>query len=107
MNKIFIGISALLIGANTFAAGFEKSVLWSAKWASLAGNAASGVTGADSVYYNPAGLAAGANNELSLNFSPTYSQFKGPIPVSNVQVTGKKICHQFSEHSSLTSLMRS
>ncbi len=90
MNKIFIGATLLLVSAQSFSAGFEKSVLWSAKWASLAGNAAAGVSGADSVYYNPAGLAEGANNELSLNFSPTYSQFKGPIPVSNVQVTGKK-----------------
>jgi long-subunit fatty acid transport protein len=74
-----IALSLLVTSTSAFSAGLEKTVMWSGKWAPLGGAAASGVTGAESLYFNPAGLAAGKGIELSGNFSPILSKFSAPI----------------------------
>jgi long-subunit fatty acid transport protein len=60
----------LLLPTLSFGAGgYEKPALWSAKAASM-GGAVGSQTGADSLYFNPAGLVA---NQLNLH----YAQYKG------------------------------
>lgn len=74
-----LGACALLIGAQAFAAGFEKTVTWSGKHAGQAGIGIATVAGPESLYFNPAGLASGTGTEMSLNFSPVFGQFKAPF----------------------------
>lgn len=73
---------AVLGSSGAFAAGFEKSMTWSGKAVGQGGAVVGSVKGAESIYFNPAGLATvpGKNGEVSLNFSPTFSKFKGPAP---------------------------
>lgn len=72
------------------AAGFEKGLMWSGRYAGLAGTTTSYVDGAQSLAFNPAGLAVSEGYitgwtdkrlgpELSLNFSPTAARFRGPL----------------------------
>jgi long-subunit fatty acid transport protein len=58
----------------------------------MAGAAASHVEGAQSLLFNPAGLAAGdrLGLELSGQFSPTFGAFNGPITTPGVRVDGKR-----------------
>jgi long-subunit fatty acid transport protein len=70
---------AVLASSPAFPAGFEKSIMWSGRWAPLGNAAASGATGAEALFFNPAGLAAGKGIEVTGNFSPILSKFSGPI----------------------------
>jgi len=77
-SLLVISLSTLLAG-SAFGAGFEKGFMWSGKYAGQAGAAASSVSGAESLYFNPAGLSETKGTELSANFSPTFDVFKGPF----------------------------
>lgn len=77
-------------GQTAAAAGFEKGLMWSGRYAGLAGLTTSYVDGAQSLAFNPAGLAVPEGYivgwsdkrrgpELSLNFSPTAARFRGPL----------------------------
>jgi long-chain fatty acid transport protein len=85
------GIAASVVGlavisSSALGAGFEKNVLWSGKWVGVGGAAVSGVNGAESLFFNPAGLASGRQGfEVSGNFSPTWGEFQGPIAAPGVQ----------------------
>ncbi len=82
-------VALMLVSSNTvFAAGFEKSVLWSGKYAGQGNAAVSSASGAEALYFNPAGLAGAAGTQLSLNVSPTYSTFSGPVTTANETVEG-------------------
>lgn len=63
--------------SSAYAAGFEKTVMWSGKWSGVAGAASGAVQGADSLFYNPAGLVGGSSKEISLNYSPLLTQTSG------------------------------
>lgn len=77
--KIFpILLFGILAANQAHAAGFEKSVMWSGKHAGYAGAAGSVVNGAQSTFFNPAGLAAG-KTEVSANFSPTSIKLEGNV----------------------------
>jgi len=69
----------LALVSQAQAAGFEKYITWSGRHAGSANTAAAGVQAAESIYFNPAGLASGEGAEATLNFSPTQVQFHGPI----------------------------
>lgn len=73
-------ISSSLIATTSFGAGYEKSMSWSGKSVGQAGAVVGSVNGSEALYFNPAGLAniPGKKAEASFNFSPTFSQFKGP-----------------------------
>lgn len=78
MSLYVFGIFALVLNFSTvFAAGFEKSVMWSGKWAGVAGAASGAVSGSDSLFYNPAGLVLGSEHEVSLNYSPLFTKTAG------------------------------
>lgn len=78
----------LLASSSAFGAGFEKNVMWSGKWVGVGGAAVSAVQGAESLFFNPAGLAMNHQGfEVSGNFSPTWGEFKGPINTSNTQIS--------------------
>ena len=93
-QQTFTGAIAFLIAvtvlssSQAFSAGFEKSVFWSGHYAGMAGASTSTVTGAESLAFNPAGLA-GSKSEVSLNFSPTTSKFSGPITTAGTSVDSK------------------
>lgn len=74
---IFLLISFFVGTSESYAAGLEKSVMWSGKYAGYAGAAASVVRGSQSIYFNPAGLAN--PSDVSLNFSPTWIRVRGHL----------------------------
>lgn len=87
--KLSILIMCTVFSNSVFAAGFEKSLFWSAKAAAQAGAVVGSVSGADALYFNPAGLAAtSGKGELSINFSPTFSKFTGANPYQYSGSTG-------------------
>lgn len=90
MKKI---LAFVLLSSWAFGAGYEKTILWGGKYSGLAGSAAAGVKGSDSIYYNPAGLAASAQTvDLTFNLSQASSQVNGPIvPSANVVNPGPTV----------------
>lgn len=90
--KVRIGALALLMAATlpgliidqANAAGFEKNVFWGAREAGVAGIGSPSTTGSKALYFNPAGLAQDEpSHQISLDVSPTWSQFRGPINYQN------------------------
>jgi long-subunit fatty acid transport protein len=80
-----------LATSTAHAAGFEKSLLWSARSAAQAGAVTGSIEGAEALYFNPAGLEkTSGNGEISLNFSPTLSKFDGANPFQNAGTVGGK-----------------
>jgi long-subunit fatty acid transport protein len=81
MKTLKISMAALAaLGAVTVSAGgFEKATIWSGHYSGLGGAATSHVSGGESLFFNPAGLAGGEGGDVSLNFSPTWGQYEGPI----------------------------
>jgi len=79
--------AGLLAASTSFAGGFEKVIMFSGKHAGTAGAAVSSVKGSDSLYFNPAGLAAGESEQkwdVTANFSPTFPKFSGPVTHDSV-----------------------
>ncbi len=74
------------VSTVAFGSGYEKSVLWGGKYSGVAGSASAGVSGSDSIFYNPAGLVNSPElGDLTFNLSAGSAQFKGPIvPNANV-----------------------
>jgi len=79
--KFLIPVFLLLFTHTVFAGGFEKVVQWSARYSGIAGAASSIVDGADSVFFNPAGMSwrKKGDHDIAINIAPTFSQTKGPI----------------------------
>ena len=69
------------------AAGFEKPVMFSGKWAPLGGAASAGVRGAESVYFNPAGLGGISGKDVVVDASPTAAQFSGPVATETIETS--------------------
>lgn len=90
--NVIATLATVLFVGQAWSAGFEKSVLWSAKWSALGGSSSAAVSGSESVLFNPAGLVNGEGQELSFHISPTFSQFKSPTPIttSDVEIDGEK-----------------
>jgi long-subunit fatty acid transport protein len=76
-------VAGLLASSQIFAAGFEKNTMWSGKYAAFAGAANDSVRGSEGLYFNPAGMAASHGPEISLNLSPTWDKFQGPVAIAN------------------------
>lgn len=87
------GLLLLFVSTVAFGSGYEKSVLWGGKYAGVAGSASAGVSGSDSIFYNPAGLVNSPElGDITFNLSSGSSQFKGPIvPSANVVSPGPSI----------------
>ncbi len=77
-------------GLYAHAAGFEKTVMWSGKWAALGGAATGAVDGADALFFNPAGLAEKNSTELSLNYSPLLTHVSGAQAVDDEKIDSDK-----------------
>ena len=75
-----VAAAALITTSSAFAAGFEKATTFSAEHTSMGSAVVSSVSGADALYYNPAGLSniEGKGN-ATLSFSPAFSKFTAPI----------------------------
>ena len=72
-------LALMVLGsAQAMAAGFEKTVLWSGKEAGYAGAGMSRIDSAESLFFNPAGLAAGRSDAV-VNVSPTSLKLSGSI----------------------------
>jgi long-subunit fatty acid transport protein len=73
------------------AAGYEKSIMWGGRSAGVAGIATPYISGSQALYFNPAGLVGNnVGQDVSLNVSPTWAQFKGPINNQNDEVTSSQ-----------------
>ncbi len=86
-NPIFLLTNSLLLATLSNAAGFEKNILWSGKYQGRAGAATSSVKDSEALFFNPAGLTGVANADVRVNFSPTFSNFKGPTFAPNTTNT--------------------
>jgi long-subunit fatty acid transport protein len=74
----------LLTSSLAFAAGFEKSTIQSGRYMGIGGAANSSVAGAESLYFNPAGLINGkSKNSAVFNLSPVKIDFKAPNARAN------------------------
>lgn len=96
MRRISLGLVAVgsLVANGAMGAGFEKAVFWSGKHSGTANAAVSVVDGAESLFFNPAGLAGGSGKgDVTLNFSPTWGTYKGPIADTSVTEENE---HKFS-----------
>ncbi|MCB0371304.1 MAG: outer membrane protein transport protein [Bdellovibrionales bacterium] len=91
MKKLFFIIS--LCSIMSYGSGYEKTVLWGAKYSGTAGVGSPGIKGSDAIYYNPAGLVNSAEmGEFAFNLSNSTSTFKGPIvPNSTVYMAGPSV----------------
>jgi long-chain fatty acid transport protein len=78
-NPAFAFLVVLVLGAQAHAAGLEKNIFWSGRYVGQGGAAVASGRGAESLFWNPAGLAGITGAEANLNFSPTISKYKGPI----------------------------
>ncbi len=79
LASLAAALTFVLSGTVTaYGAGFEKSTSWSGHWMGVAGAAGAAVSGSESLFFNPAGLA-GKQSDVTLNISPTFSQFRAPI----------------------------
>ncbi len=77
-----------VVSQQAFASGYEKSIMWGGRSAGFAGIATPYTSGADALYFNPAGIVADkTGQEVSFNISPVSSQFKGPINNQNDEAT--------------------
>lgn len=83
-------VMGALLSSAVFAAGFEKNVLWSGKYQGFAGAATSSVNDSQALFFNPAGLGfVEGKGDVSLNFSPTFSKFSGPVSASQTDKDSK------------------
>lgn len=91
LRNVVVVLSTVAMSANVMGAGFEKVVQWSARWSGVAGAATGAVGGADSLYFNPAGLGKfQGDNQVSGNLTQTQSEFDGPIAQDNVEIRSIK-----------------
>lgn len=85
------GLVVSTISGHVHASGYEKSVLWGGQSAGVGGVATPYVSGAEALFFNPAGLAKDKEgSEVSFQFSPTWSQFKGPVNNQNTIESSEK-----------------
>lgn len=85
-----VAVCAALSAAVAHAGGFEKATTWSGHYAAMAGAATSIVNDSEALFFNPAGLSALRGPNVSLNFSPTFSKFEGPVVRNNTALEGNR-----------------
>jgi long-subunit fatty acid transport protein len=89
--KNFILAWSIIGSSMVWASGYESSLMFGADVAGVAGVATPYIQGAQSVYFNPAGLANDRQGkDLYLSLDPGRGDFKGPIFVANKQETSEK-----------------
>jgi long-chain fatty acid transport protein len=89
-KQLIVVFLIALLGQTAFGAGFEKVVGWGAKEQGMAGAVVSTASGPDAIFFNPAGLINQDDLQvLTVNFSPTFSEFKAPFLVANQQETSE------------------
>ena len=87
---LFAATAQMVSVGSANAAGFEKGIMWGGRSAGVGGIATPYMTGAQALYFNPAGLANDKEGQdVSLNLSPTFPTFNGPINNENTQETSK------------------
>lgn len=85
---MFLFLLILVSTTSVFAAGgFEKPALWSAKAVSL-GGAVGSLKGADSLYFNPAGMDG---TELNLHYAALHGYLNANVTDQNNETTTRDI----------------
>jgi long-chain fatty acid transport protein len=89
MKSSIILVGLAFAAQMAFASGYEKSIMWGGQTSGVGGIATPYISGSTATYFNPAGLASGAagSNDVALNVSPGWSQFKAPVLDNNTQET--------------------
>lgn len=73
-------VPLVIFHASAFGAGFESSIPFGGESAGRAGIGASYMRGSQALFFNPAGLSPETQKQdVSLNLSPGYGRFHGPI----------------------------
>lgn len=86
--------TALNLGTagQAMAAGYEKSIPWGGRSAGVAGIATPYIQGSQALFFNPAGLVSDSvQQDVSLNLSPTWAKFEGPVYTNNPPTNGTVI----------------
>ncbi len=84
-------IAILLSTADSFGAGYEKAVIWSAKNSALGAAVSSSVSGADALFFNPAGLSKTNGKEVTINLSPTLAQAESSVNTANLSNKSEEV----------------
>ncbi|HMN67466.1 MAG TPA: outer membrane protein transport protein [Bdellovibrionales bacterium] len=82
-QKYFLLAALISLSSTAFGAGYEKSLPFGGKAVGLAGIATPWTPGADSLFFNPAGLVTNAGHSTVLDVSYVSGTVKGPISDSN------------------------
>ena len=77
--KIFLIVLGVSFTGLGYAGGFDINNIWSAKYSAVGGAAASNVEGAQSIYFNPAGLSKSHALELDLNYVSAMVTKSAPL----------------------------
>ena len=87
---LLAALGGALVSTQANAAGFEKSNMWGGEEVGRAGIAAPMTKGSNALYFNPAGLVTKPGSSVSVNVSPTSSQFHGPLNNNNDDVNSDR-----------------
>jgi long-chain fatty acid transport protein len=78
--RLALAAAVLTSSTFSFAGGYEKPVMFSGRWVGVGGAAASSVTGAEALVFNPAGLAGGeGRGQVTGDFSPMIIKLSAPL----------------------------
>lgn len=80
-----------LLSASALAAGYEKNIMWSGYHGGVAGAGAAFTSGAEAIFYNPAGLVTDEGKaQVTFNLSPTTSSYEAPVVLNDAQRTSER-----------------
>lgn len=91
LNTAVVMASSFGFMLPAYSGGYEKTVLWSGKEAGVAGAGVSISEGAESLFFNPAGLSTkrAKKFEATIQASPTFVKTSGPITADNTVTDGQ------------------
>ena len=72
-------LSSFVFSSVIHATGFEQLLMWSGKNVGRANAVTSIVDGPEALFFNPAGLSDGSKNEVVVNATYLWDQFKAPV----------------------------
>lgn len=89
--KLFLALTLSIItwtAESARAAGFENPILWSGKFSGMGGASAAQVSGAQALFFNPAGIVKNKpGQDASFNLTSSNSSTQAPISTSNETVS--------------------
>ena len=90
LKLLFTLILSLIPGELALASGFESPLLWSGRLSGMGGIATPHVSGAEALFFNPAGIVKSKpEQEVTFNLTSVASDFSAPINQNNEVIASK------------------